>query len=168
VPDALAEFVARTFLDPTWSDVGIFKFFKFTSNSLRAKLSTILHDGTSLAAVNNMVSGTAVTTDATVTTVLTIPVLNTNTTMYLRVRWRGIDGAGNVVFREASFAFKRGSTSALTQIGSTVDDFPVSKDDFGAGTPGFTTSTSFILLQVTGKAATTYNWNVDCSWREYT
>jgi hypothetical protein len=166
VGDAIAEFVARPYLSSAFVDAAVFGAYKFTSGSARARYALSLHDGVSLQPVMNMVAVRGATADATATTALTLTMGHADSIISLTVRWRGIDTAHNMVFRESSFVFRRINTAGPTQWGSTLDTFATLKDDAGCGTPGFAVSGNDILLQVTGKAATSYVWDIQATWRE--
>jgi len=133
---------------------------------LQTRFALSLHDNVALRQIYNVVARRIGTTDATVTTAVTIPLANADSIVLFSVLWRGIDAAHNMVLRESTFVLRRIDTAGPTQLGSTVDLIATVKDDAGVGTPSFAISGNNALLQVTGKASTNYTWDVEATWRE--
>ncbi len=115
--------------------------------------------------INSILNGgatllTAQTTNATVTTVHTIPIA-ADSVVSFGVRWYGKQLAvSTFAMREATFVYRRVGSAGPTQWGSDVDQFALLKDDAGWGALDHAASSNNVILRVTGKAATTINWRV--------
>jgi hypothetical protein len=124
-----------------------------------------LFDGISTKRITQTVVAGVLTTDATVTTALTLA-MPASTLFSLAVRWHGRTAAGVESLRESSLVFRRVAAAAPTQLGTTADIFPTVKDDAAWGTPNVVVSGNNLLVQVTGKAATSITWDVEATWRD--
>ena len=104
----------------------------------------------------------AQTTDATTTTVITIP-MDADETCRFGVSWRGIvHGGGNEAAREALFTYRRVGAAAPAQWGTDNDSFGASGtyDDATWGAMDHAVSSNNVIIRVAGKAATTIDWDV--------
>lgn len=104
---------------------------------------------------------TATTTDATVTTIATVPIAAA-TIVDFKVRWFGQQSASPYQARRLShFTVRRVASGAPAQVGSTVDLLASFKDDGTWGAMDFAFSGNNLIIRATGKAATTIDWKVD-------
>jgi hypothetical protein len=116
-----------------------------------------VHPYNKLMAGNPRSYASVTTTDATTTTVLTIPI-DANTTVSCGARWFGRIVAGNTqAMRESTFVIRRVGAGPV-QWGSTNDVFSTTKDDAGWGALDFAISSNNLIIRVTGMAATSINW----------
>lgn len=107
---------------------------------------------------SDMAAATVTTANATPTTILTYTPIDGATT-YLRVYVAGKNGT------TVGCAFQRGVTfrrngNTVTQIGSVVQVGTMQDAALNTTTVTFTTGTGTIIIQVTGVAATTIDWQV--------
>lgn len=165
--DALADFVAQGFDGAAVYDAAFLRFVADQAGGTgkRTRIEAWAHDGNALRKITTTLLAVAATTDATVTTVLTIPI-PTSTMMSFGVRWHGRDASNNEVLRESTFVVRRVGSASPVQFGTTNDGFATTKDDAAAGTPDFAFSSNNLILRVTGKAATNYTWDVEANWAE--
>jgi hypothetical protein len=120
-----------------------------------------VHPYNKLMAGNPRSYASVSTTDATVTTVLTIPV-DSNTTVSFGARWFGrLNGGTTQAMRESTFVMRRIGAGPV-QWGSTNDVFSTAKDDATWGALDFTVSGNDVIIRVTGKAATNIDWKCAC------
>jgi hypothetical protein len=163
--DVIAEFVANGRLASAFSDRGYLRTLNFDASG-NAKFSLGLHDSVALREITNTLVTRIATTNATPTTGLTVPMANNNSIVSYAARWRGIDAANNMVLKEQTGVYRRIAAAAPTIFGTPGDVFPIAKDDAAVGTPGIVVSGNDLLVQVTGKAATNYTWDLEFTWRE--
>lgn len=163
--DGVAEFVARSVSvdPPNFTDVGILRFYQ-DANGGGTSYELQLHDATSLRTVESRAVGRFTTANATTTNTIGVA-LPAATLATITARWKGTDVAGNMVFLEQKAVYRRVASAAPTILGSVNNVFPVQKDDAACGTPALAVSGNNVVLTVTGKAATTYTWDVEVSWR---
>ena len=162
VREYATDYTRKDLLSGALTDVGSLRFVALGNGYA---LETWVHDGVALRKVNTRAPVQITTTDATVTTALSLPVPS-STAFACQARWHGRAGTVSL-FRESSFVVRRVGTATVTQWGSTLDTFAVTKDDATWGTPNLSVASTFLNLQVTGKAATTITWNVELNWREF-
>lgn len=163
--DVIAEFVANGRVSGTFTDRSYLRTVNFDANG-NAKFSLGLYDSVALREITNTLVTRIQTANATPVTGLTVPMANNSSILSYAARWRGIDGAGNMVFKEQTGAYRRIGAAAPVPFGTPGDVFPVTKDDALVGTPGIVVSGNNLLIQVTGKTATTYTWDLEFTWRE--
>jgi|SRR6478736_1210222 len=163
--DAIAEFVARStgINPPSFDDVGILRFIQ-DANGGGTSYELQLHDATTLRKVETRTVGRYTTANATTANTLSIP-LAANNLVSLFARWKGVDAAGNMVFLEQRAVYRRIASAAPTIWGSVNNVFAIQKDDAACGTPALAVVGNSVVMTVTGKASTTYTWDVELTWR---
>lgn len=163
--DVLSEVVAYGRVSGSFSDRGVLRQTVHDANNV-TKFTLALNDSNALRDITNTIARRFTTPDATPTTALTIPMSNSNSIVSWAARWRGIDGTNNMIFLEQTGAHRRIGAAAPSVYGTVSSVFPILKDDAAAGTPAVVISGNNLIAQVTGKAATTYTWDVEFTWRE--
>jgi len=99
------------------------------------------------------------TTNATITTAITYT-MSDNTIISIGARFVARQASSNnMLFREVTAVYKRVGGGAATLLGAQIDGVSVTDD--AAFSTTISTSTNDVLLRVTGKAATTINWEVE-------
>lgn len=121
-------------------------------------LSTIVNGGQaeSVCTSDGAMTGRVQTTNATVTTILTIP-LDDNTTTKVFVELAGqSDGTNTGAAYERVAAYRRNDAGAPALIGAVAT--PFTAEDTAGWDITLTLSGNNLLIQVTGAAATTIDW----------
>lgn len=100
------------------------------------------------------------TTDATVTSALSVPMGNDTVTLFqvwaVGVSSGGTNGAGYSVYA----TYKKDGAAAPAIVGAFPENAHWKESDSTWGGITFNVSTPSVNIQVTGKAATTINWKV--------
>ena len=130
-------------------------------------ISSIGSGNTVTYQLTNRQTGTVTTADATVTTILTVPMGATPGTFYVYGNVQAFDG---VTPSSAAYSFSGGyrtSGVAATELGTefhdTFQDSTLSTSDIF-----LTTSANNILVQVQGIVALSINWNAILEYRQVT
>ncbi len=105
-------------------------------------------------------SGTVATTDATVTTIITVPIAtNTTAMLNLRIVGRRTGGASGTVGDGAGYVLSgavKNIAGTVTIIGQTIT---FTAEDQAGWTVDLSVSTTNILVRVTGAVANNINWS---------
>jgi len=131
------------------ADLGI-----YTNNTERI---TVFANGNIALGIETQQSNTVATTDATPTTIATIPLSTSGARMRITASVGGVSSTNDVAgIKTATFRNNAGTVSVLvapSDIASTVSDAGLATASFT-----FVVSGTNVLVQVTGVAATNINW----------